>query len=574
MKDKKQGLLTLGFVVLLILIANVAGRFAFKRIDFTEDQRYTLKSATIRLLKQVEEPIYFKVYLDGDLPPGMSRLRQNTREMLDEFAAYNHKIRYEFVDVYGIADEKIRQTMLDELAKKGMQPINLEVKEKGGMLRKMVFPSAEAVSGGRHEVVELLQNKVFGSSDATLQASIQGLEYQLAAAVYKLHLKKRKTVAFLDGHGELDIPHSIQAAYALAGFYNVDRVYLNDSPERLLAVDSNGQVIPSFDALIIPKPTKPFSDIDRWTIDQYIMRGGKVLWMIDVTDASMDTLRNTGVQVALPLDLRLSDMLFTYGVRINSHLLLDLQAAPVPLVTGMIGNQPQTEFFPFPYLPLILPLNDQPIVKNLNALKTEFVSDIDTIESPAAKTVLLTTSRYSRKVALPQVIDFEMLKEKLDPRAFRQGPQPVAVLLEGPFESAFKYKMAYGLENIRIPFQQKIAHSKMIVVADGDMIKNQVNQTQNYPYPLGFDPYTQEMYGNKDFIVNSMLYLTEGTDLLGLRTKEVKMRLMDKTKIAQERLDWQLLNVVAPIVLVLVAGVIWSAYRRYKCTTNKIWKSL
>jgi ABC-2 type transport system permease protein len=326
-----------------------------------------------------------------------------------------------------------------------------------------------------------------------------------------------------------------------------------------------------YKAIIIAKPLLPFDEKDKFLIDQFIMRGGKVLWLLDPVFASQDSLGKYNSTMGIPLDLNLEDMLFAYGVRLNTNLVLDIQALPIPVKTGQIGNQPKFEFFPWYFFPILTPTLHHPIINGLNAIKTEFVSSIDTIEGiTVKKTILLTTSPYSRVVNAPALIDLDILKNAPDERMFNKGPQTVAVLLEGNFVSDFQFRIPPELAgNKDLDFQAKSSKpTKMVVITDGDIIKNQFDISKGYPLPLGYDQYTRKTFGNKDFILNVMNYLCDDSGLISVRSRELTLRSLDVTKANKQRLFWQLLNVILPILLVL--GFAWVKFRIRKRKYSRI----
>ncbi len=556
-------------MLLWIVALNIAVSFVFLRLDLTSEKRYTLHHNTKQLIKKLDHVVYFKIYLDGDLPPGFMRLKNATREMLEEFQAYNDHVQFEFVNLYDIKDEKERQQRSYELMQKGIQPTNVEIKEKGGASRKLIFPAAEVSYQNKSEAMELLQSQVGLSSEEALNNSIQTLEYQLMSTIFKLTSTDEKRVAFIEGHGELSVFETVEAAFAIGGFYEIDRLRMNQNPAALLKVSKEtGDILPAYDAIIIAQPKHPVSEIDKWAIDQYIMRGGKVLWVLDAGDASLDSLRiRGGEQFAMTYPHNLNDLLFRYGVRINSNLIMDLNAGGVPLVTGYAGDQAQTDFFTYPFLPVLISQNRHPIVKNLNPVRSEFISSIDTLENGIDKTILLSTSPYTRTVSIPAIINFNLLKENPNPNDYRKGELPVAVLLEGSFESHFKNRMAYGLEKITIPMKHQSEPTQMIVISDGHIIKNHFNFEQDYPYPMGFDTYTKQTYANKSFIVNCVNYMLDGSLLLDLRAKTVKLRLLDKQRIENEKSKWIGFTLGLPILLVILCAVGFTIYRRWRYTS-------
>ena len=349
----------------------------------------------------------------------------------------------------------------------------------------------------------------------------------------------------------------------LSEFYNIDHVALenkiNSLTIRLKTDSAHDKLINKYRAIVIAKPTKPFNEKDKFLIDQFIMRGGSVLWLLDPVFASMDSLEKLGSTMGITQDLNLEDMLFAYGVRPNTNLLLDLQALPIPVKSGQIGNQPQIKFFPWYFFPLLTPMVHHPIMNGLNVIKSEFISSIDTVEGiNVKKTVLLSTSPYTRAVNAPVLIDLDILKSEPDERMFNSGPQPVAVLLEGNYTSDFQFRIPAELaENKDLGFLAKsVRPAKMVIITDGDMIKNQFDVSKGYPLPLGYDQFTRKTFGNKDFIMNVMNYLCDNSGLISVRARELKLRSLDMTKVAKERLFWQMINTILPVVLILIFAII------------------
>ncbi len=321
----------------------------------------------------------------------------------------------------------------------------------------------------------------------------------------------------------------------------------------------------------LPKPDSAFSEKDKFIIDQFIMRGGKVLWLISPVFASMDSLQNTTTTLGIARNLNLDDMLFNYGVRLDQNLVMDLNALPIPLRTGQVGNQPKIDFYPWYYFPVITPTIDNPIVKNLNAIKTEFVSSIDTVRAPGIKkTILLKTSRYSRTVTTPALITLEILEKEPDQRAYAGPPQNIAVLLEGEFRSDFENRIPPEIQNSRdVGFIAKSKPTSMVVVSDGDIIKNQLDYSKGYPLPLGYDQYTGETFGNKDFIMNSLDYMLDKSGLITIRSRDLKLRLLDMTRVNNNKIFWQAFNIFFPVFIVIIFGIIQNYLRKRKYASGK-----
>lgn len=567
-KRSNIGWLLLG--VASILLLNIISSFVFTRFDLTAEKRYSLSPATRDLLKKTDDIVFFKVYLEGDLPPGFRRLANETREMLDEFRAYNSDIQFEFVNPSDNPKASERNEVYKQLVEQGLQPTDLRTSQKGEARQLIIFPGAIVSYKGREVPVQLLMSQLNENSEKVLNNSIQALEYNLASAIEKLTTKIKPAVAIIEGQGELSKAETIDLEQSLLEYYQVDRVtigqQINSLAIRLKGDTVREPLVNKYKAIIIDKPVKPFDEKDKFLIDQFIMRGGRVLWLIDPVFASMDSLEKYSNTMGIANDINLEDMLFSYGVRLSTSLVMDLYSLKIPLTTGMIGNQPQIQFFPWYFFPLATPVQGHPIVNGLNAIKTEFVSVADTVEVPGIKkTILLTTSPYSRTVNVPALIDLQILSKEPDREQFSQGPQPVAVLLEGSFTSAFQFRIPPELaQNQALGFREKSKPTKMVVIADGDVAKNQFHYRDGYPLPLGFDQYTRETFGNKDLLMNVMNYLTDDSGLISVRSRELKLRQLDTARLTDERIYWQLLNIFGPLLIIGIFGFVKLWIRRKK----------
>lgn len=567
MKDRKKNIrkrniIQLGLAIVLIILVNIIASFIFTRFDLTAEKRYTLSKATKQILKKLDDVVFFKVYLEGDLPPGFRRLSNETREMLNEFRAYSDNIQYEFVDPSSNPNTKERNDAYRLLVERGLQPTDLRTTKKGQSSQLIIFPGTIVTFKGREVPAQLLMTQLGQDPNKVLNNSIQALEYNLASAIQKLTTTIKPRIAFIEGQGELSQSETFDFQNTLSEYYNVERIKINHKVNSLalrMKTDSvHDQLINKFQAIIIAKPTKPFDEKDKFLIDQFIMRGGKVLWVIDPVFASMDSLAKYSSTMGIVNETNLTDQLYNYGVRLNNNLVLDLNANQIVIKTGQVGNQPQLDYFPFYYFPLLVPYQKNPIVNGLNLIKTEFVSSLDTVPVPGVKsTYLLSTSPYSRIVNAPAYIDLEILKKEPDPAMYNRGRQPVAVLLEGVFTSAYLFRIPPELEqNVDLGYRNKSNPTKMIVIADGDVVKNQFEVSQGYPLPLGYDQWTRQTFGNKDFVMNAINYLCDDSGLITVRSRELKLRMLDSAKVTSNRLFWQLLNILLPVVLVLVFGLI------------------
>jgi ABC-2 type transport system permease protein len=570
---KKNNLITLILGVAIILLTNFIASFLFLRIDLTTEKRFSLAPATKQLLKKLDDIVFFKVYLyGGELPPGFQRLSNETREMLDEFRAYNDNIQYEFVDLSEIANVKDRNDAYRLLEERGLQPTDLRTSKKGESSRIIIFPGALVTYRGKEVPVQLLMAQLQQDPNTVLNNSIQSLEYNLASALKSLTTIIKPRIAIIEGHGELGQQESIDLHNSLSDFYNVDRVVIKKKITslaiRIKSDSTHDLLINKYRAIIIAKPQTPFDEYDKFLIDQFIMRGGKVLWLIDPVFASMDSLQKYNNTMGLPNDVNLEDILFNYGVRLNTNLIQDMNALPIPVKTGQIGNQPQFDFFKWYFFPVIIPTIKHPIVNGLNAVKTEFVSSLDTVTANnVKKTFLLESSKYARTVNAPALIDLEILKLKPNERAFNKGPYPIAVLLEGVFNSSYLFRIPPDLaDNPDLGYKQKSKPTKMIVIADGDVAKNQFHFTQGYPLPLGYDQYTRQTFGNKDLLINAVNYLCDESGLISVRSRELKLRLLDTERIAKQYLFWQLINTATPVLVIIIFGLIIYRIRRHAYT--------
>lgn len=568
---KSRLMVQLLMVIVIIASVNFIGNIIYTRYDLTSENRYTLSEETMEIIKNVDDIVYFKIYLEGEFPAGFKRLRRETMEILDEFRAYNNNIQYEFINPSISTDKEERNNTYQILVQQGLKPTNLQVKTNSGMEQQVIFPGALISYQEKEIPVELLNAQINTPPEAVLNNSIQALEFKFANAIHKLSIRQQHDIVFIEGHGELGNMETYDISKSFVEDYAIGRLKLEGKIDALLyrrLVDSINQTFeikPKFSAIIIADPDSVFSAQDRFIIDQYIMYGGKVMWLVDPLFASMDSLNSSGSTVALEKPLQLQSMLFNYGVKLNSDLVTDLISLQIPLRTGQIGDKPQIDFFPWYYFPLISPVSQHPIVRNLNAIKTQFVSSIDTVIGGVKKTVLLKTSPYSRTFKAPAVINLALINQQPDERLY-VGPQKnIAVLLEGEFLSDFRNRIPPEIANSKeIGFKGMSSETSMIVISDGDMIRNQFHIPEGYPLPLGYDQYTRETYGNKEFLLNAMSYLVDGPGLISSRSKEVKLRMLDKTKLNNDKLFWQIFNLITPLLLILLLAIVMILSRKYK----------
>lgn len=567
---KRSHLLQLLLGLVTIIFINVLGYYFFVRVDLTEEKRYSLSVSTKKLLKEIDEVVFVRCYLDGDMPVEYKALKNETKEMLDQFRAYNPNIEYEFVDPNGFENRTERDEFYRRLFERGLSPINIKTTKSNTQVQQYIFPYIDIVHKGRTYIAPLLSSKKGVAGEGIIAGSIENLEYNIYSSIRSIVNAKKDKVVFLYGHGELPVENIYDFVSSLSEYYEVDSITINEKLNSLTdriydTVDLSKVTIENkYKCMIVAKPTSIFSYKDLYIIDQYIMHGGKVLWLLDALNVSMDSLQAQSSTVAISNFTGVDDILFRYGAKVNTNLIMDLQCAKVPIVTGQYqDNMPQMSYYPWNFFPEIHPNSNHITSDKISPVKMEFVSSIDTTASQAEKTVLLYSSNGTRIMNAPVNVSLNMLKQKQDAKLFNAGSKPVAMLLEGEFVSAFKNRLTATMEeNTQIAFKDFSDTTAMIVVADGDICKNDFINGQLLP--LGYDKYTRQMYGNKEFLVNCVNYLCGDVDLIPLRSREVIMRKLDTAKIERERTFWQVINVVVPVVIILLVGLVLTIFRKKK----------
>ncbi|MGB4774836.1 MAG: gliding motility-associated ABC transporter substrate-binding protein GldG [Daejeonella sp.] len=546
----------LAIFTLILIVLNSLGSFFYTRFDFTAEKRYSLTPITKSILNNLKEEVQITVYLEGDFPSGFKRLHNSTRDLLTDFKSYsNNKLQFTFVNPTA-GNSKDHQTAFENLASKGIQPTNLSVKTEDGMSQKIIFPAALITYNGKQMPVNLLQNKSGATPEEVLNNSIQNLEYAFANGIKKITGEGKARIGFTEGHGELDDQQLNDAINSLSDTYEVGRVDLNTIP--FAGLDK-------LKLMVIAKPNTAFTEAEKFKIDYFIMNGGRVFWAIDQVNAELDSLRGKGNQLAFPKKLNLDDMLFKYGIRINYDLIADMNSAQIPISVGNVGGQSQIQLLPWLFYPVIVPNSTHPLVKNLDGIRSEFASSIDTLAVKGVKnTIILASSPFNKKTEIPAMLSLQMVEQEPDPKSFQSNPKIMGVLLEGKFPSDFKNRpIPAGISEVpNHPAQSKA--TKMIVVADGDILKNQISGTDGSAFPLGYDRFTKQQYGNKNFLLNVADYLTDDSDIIQLRNKEIKLRLLDRARIRDERTQWQMLNIGLPLLLLAIFGLLWQYYRKRK----------
>lgn len=570
-KDIVGFLIALGIVILV----NIISAQLYFRLDLTSENRYSLSEPTKNLLKQLDDQVYVTVYLEGNFPASFKRLRNETKEMLDEFRSYSDGlVEFEFINPSENPDMKERDRVYRNLYQKGLRPTDLEIKDEDGTSKKIVWPGAIINYRENEAAVQLLKSQFGAPPEVVLNQSIESLEYELAAAIKRISNPEIKRIAFIEGHGELNKFESADAMRTLREFHEVERVALNENLSSLSErsfVDSNtARVVNKYDLIIVADPDSSFSDKDKFILDQFLMHGGKIIWMIDPVLASMDSLMKQNTLLAVPRSLNLEDQLFEYGVRFNNDLVQDLRAAPIPIVSGQYGTQARTQLYPWLFFPLITSKNNHPINKNIDVVRAQFTSSIDLVGNDALKkTVILSSSDKTKLVKAPTRVSLNMLSFEPPVEQFNKKDIPIAVLVEGKFSSIYRNRMTARMYTSgEINYKDEGVESMQLFIADGDLIRNRYNSETNEYYALGMDKYTQQVYGNKDFFLNAVNYMLDESGLILSNTKSFKIRLLNRQTINQNRLAIQLLNTAAPIGLILIFGLVFHLIRKRKYTVK------
>ena len=570
---KRRTLLGLLAVIGIVVIVNILSSFFFYRIDLTKDKRHSLSKSTIEMLKNLEDRVYFRVYLKGkDQPADYQLFAKQVEQMLQTFRSYSKNVYYEFIDpIEGKTNEEING-ILGEFVKKGLEPIPISREDAGGYSTHVVIPGAIVSYRNREYPAKVVVADPSGAD--WLKYSNEELEYNLVAPVRRLLKTEKPKVAYLDGHGELDFWNTCWTAMQLQRFYNVTRITLDGKINALrnISIDDtvSGNLVlgdNKYDVLIVAQPTQPFKEYDKYVIDQFIMRGGKVLWLIDNTTASLDSLRAAPEFFATPRALYINDLFFTYGVRFNTDLIQDLSCLPVPQQVSIIGDQPQYKFMVFPYCLDIVNFGNHPIVRNLKDVKSDFAGSIDLVGNNAdlTKTVLMTTSERTKVVPTPSIVTLRvgMVKPNLQEYSYRNVP--VAVLVEGNFQSAFKGILPIEFDTIKeLDYRDHSEYTRQIFVSDGDIIRNPFDSKRNQPYPAGYDIYTRQTFDNTEFIVNCVNYLCADDDLLQLRAKNFKIGSLNSEKVRNHKLLLAALNIGIPLLLIALMGTLLIVMRKVK----------
>ena len=534
-------------VAVVLILLNIINQGYYTRIDLTKDNRYTIAKVTEGLINKIDKQLLIKVYLEGDFPSEFKRLQIETRQFLEELSAKNSQIKIQF-----IRPDNQREKLINA----GMIPSQLTVKEDGKLSNAIIFPWAEILYKNKTSKVSLLPNGTSQSQEDQLEKAIENLEFSFSNAFYKLQKEKEKKIAILSGNGELsDIQlysflSEVKKKYRLAKF-TLDSVTTN--PKKTL-LD-----LQQFDLAIIAKPTQAFTENEKLVLDQYIINGGKTLWMIENVQADTDSLYTNGSMLAYPRDLNLTDFFFAYGLRVNATLLQDLYAAKIPLATGNLGNKPQFQNLSWFYHPLVLGNPNHAISKNILPVRLRFANQIDTLQNNLKKTPLLMSSMLTKKVGTPAIIELNSIAKEPKEEEYSTGFQITGLLTEGVFNSMYTNRVKpFNIDN----FRKKSLYNKMVVISDGDIGRNQLQKGK--PFDLARDKWTDEQFGNKEFLLNAVDYLLDDNGLIELRNKNIQINLLDKKRAYQEKTYWQFINITLPLLILITFGFIFHYLRKRK----------
>lgn len=565
--NRAQSLITLALVAVILIVVNIIANSFNSHIDLTEEGRFTLTEPTKRLVKTVKDPVLVRVLLDGKFPAGFKRLQSATREILEDLHKLNGVIEYKFEDPSVDGNDEERKNRFQEMSKEGLVPMRLRVNDDKTKTEQYIFPYAIVNYHGNDVVVKLLENEVPGlNPEMALNNSISLLEYKLSNAVQKLLDNRKANIFFTEGHDELKKEETADLEQTLGAFYKTARLNL-DSITMIPFNDSFNRV----DVLVVAKPKTAFTEKQKFQIDQYVMQGGKVIWLIDRLNADLLGMQKTGEMLPVDYPLNIEDQLFKYGARINPNMVLDMRCAKIPLKVGANGNAPQMDMFDWYYYPLASPNDKHPVSKSLDLVWLQFPASIDTIRTKTdiQKTILLASSKNSRTQFTPTKLNFEILRYRAEPDKFDKGFQPLAIMLEGTFPSLFENRVTAEqmtvMQKLGTEYTPLSKNTKMLVVADGDIARNEYDFKQNAMLPLGYNRFVNYKFANKDFLQNAIEYMLDDKGIIAARGKEVKLRLLDKETAEENATLIRLVNILLPLLLVGLFGFLfmWLRKRRF-----------
>lgn len=562
MENKNPNLKSLFTIIFVIMVVNFAAHFFYKRFDLTEDKRYTLSKTSLTILSEIKEPLYVDVFLEGNFPGEFKKLQTETQQLLEEFKATNSNVIFQFINP--LDKDEDRDKTLQQFYDRGLMPLNITMDERGKQTQEIVFPWAVVSYGNKSAKVPLLKNMMGASTAQKVVSSVQHLEYSFSNAFNTVSKKREKKIAIIKGNGELhdlliaDFLKSVREDYFI-GPFTLDSVA--KTPEKTL------KELKKYDLAIIAKPTEAFTDSEKQVLDQYLINGGNTIWLVDQVNMEMDSLMDTGENMAFPRELNLNDLFFKYGVRIKPDLIKDILATPISLATGQQGSATQYTKFPWLFSPMVYPAANRdntkinPIVSNLDGIKFEFTNPIEVLKNNIKKTVLLQSSPYSKSIGTPTQVNLNMVEDRPSQKEFLNfGNIPVAVLLEGKFHSVYQNRV--------LPFAEKDfksigKESKMILISDGDVVRNQLDKNFQ-PLELGFDKWTNNLYANKEFMLNCVNYILDDNGLIYIRSKDVALPILDAQKVNDNYTISQIKTIGFPLTILFLFGIIFTYLRKKK----------
>ena len=553
-KKQRRSAIFVGLAALIVFFGST--NFLY-RIDLTVDKRFSLSPISKQIASEIPEPVSVEFFLEGELEPGLKKLQREVFEKIAVLNSYaDQPIRITITDPYQIGNKEKREELIDQLYEKGIQATSFRHKTEQGVSSKLIFPGALIRMGGKEVAVNFLKNNQDFSGLYNINHSVESVEYELVNAFQQISRTKRSTLAFLEGHGEFDMYQVMDFANSLSGDFDVKRI----------TTDILGKYADNFDILIIAGAKESFAEADKFIIDQYIMNGGKVVWLIDPVRVNTDSLSRGFRTFAFPHDINLGDQLFKYGVRLNYELLQDVICAQIAVNTAPAGAQPQYTLHPWYYSPLLIPGDNHPLSRNLNKVFSEYVSSIDTVSGNGKlqKSVILSTSPYARRVKSPSSVSLQNIDNPPARELFTEAFIPVGVLIEGIFTSLYQNRMVEQLGFSSASVLKESKPTKMVVIADAGLIANKVDYSGRTPQfqQLGYDRVSNRVWGNKEFLMNTIFYLNDDRGVMQLRNRTLKLRLLDEVRLREEKAFWQWLNVIAPILFLSVFGALYNFIRR------------
>lgn len=553
MKKNKSILYIIAIIVGLVIINAIASS-AYLRFDLTKDHRYTLSDASKSLISDLDSPLVIDVFLEGDFPSEFRLLQTEVKQMVDEFQLESNQIFVNYIDP--VKDEDTRQQYIEELTNAGLEPYINTDNSTGKVTQDIIFPWAFASYKDQTLKIPLLKRSITLGLPEQINNSVQSLEYAFADGFSKLVKAKEKKIAILKGNGQLDDIYIADFLKTIKPYYNLAQFTLDS-----VAANPQGTLdkLETYDLIISAKPSIAFSENEKLVLDQYSMNGGKSLWLTESVVMDKDSLYNAaGTGISIMRDLKLNDFFFKYGIRVNPTLVKDLYSAPIMLSIGE-GSQAQMQPIQWQYSPLAASNPNHPITKNLNLVKFDFASPIDTLKNGIKKSILLQSSPKSKTEGAPTTISLDNVTQAPDEESYNLGSQNLAVLLEGEFTSVYdKRVLPFKVKN----FKSKSTATKMVVISDGNVVKNEV--IKNRPLELGFDQLTGKSFGNKEFLLNTVNYLLDDTGLINIRAKEITVAFLDADKVKENKGTWQFINIALPLILLGLFGFVFNYFRKRK----------